>query len=249
MSREEAEAEDSKKKSDDMRLQMAIQKSKENDDGAKEEKKPQSALSDLVDLNFGGPTVTTTGPHPPQRTAASRDPWSPMAENGSSGGSQDPWGGMGPIISSSTIPDPWGGIGGVGVPPSRGSPLVFGAATSTSPPAGKTNPDPWSAPAPAPSNNDPWGEAPAKGEEAGQPTAANIFIIILLQPTLSLPADLAIPTTSWLHLEELEEPPTPMEDLDPESVQCPGLLLRRRPTPGTWEDWTHSLSWGRTTCR
>ena len=164
MSREEAEAEDSKKKSDDMRLQMAIQKSKENDEPTKEEKKPQSALSDLVDLNFGGPAVTTTGPHPPQRTAASRDPWSPLAENGSSGG-PDPWGGMGPIISSSTIPDPWGGIGGVGVPPSRGSPLVFGAASSTSPPsAGKTNPDPWSAPAPAPSNNDPWGETPARGE-------------------------------------------------------------------------------------
>ena len=133
MSREEAEAEDSKKKSDDMRLQMAIQKSKENEggEGAKEEKKPQSALSDLVDLNFGGPALTTTGPHPPQRTAASRDPWSPLAENGSSGGGQDPWGGMGPIISTSTIPDPWGGIGGVGVPPSRGSPLVFGAAASS----------------------------------------------------------------------------------------------------------------------
>ena len=35
MSREEAEAEDSKKKSDDMRLQMAIQKSRENDEVAK----------------------------------------------------------------------------------------------------------------------------------------------------------------------------------------------------------------------
>ena len=32
MSREEAEAEDSKKKSDDMRLQMAIAKSKEDND-------------------------------------------------------------------------------------------------------------------------------------------------------------------------------------------------------------------------
>ena len=35
MSREEAEAEDSKKKSDDMRLQMAIQKSRENEEGTK----------------------------------------------------------------------------------------------------------------------------------------------------------------------------------------------------------------------
>ena len=36
MSREEAEAEDSKKKSDDMRLQMAIAKSKEEDDKAQQ---------------------------------------------------------------------------------------------------------------------------------------------------------------------------------------------------------------------
>jgi len=118
-----------------------------------------------VDLNFGGPV---TSPNPPQRTAASRDPWSPLAENGGSGSGQqgaDPWGGMGPIISSSTIPDPWGGIGGVGVPPSRSSPLVFSGVSgvsSTSPPsAAKTNPDPWNAP--APSNNDPWG-APAVPE-------------------------------------------------------------------------------------
>jgi len=172
MSREEAEAEDSKKKSDDMRLQMAIQKSNEDADSPKDEKKKAggssaSALSDLVDLNFGGPV---TSPNPPQRTAASRDPWSPLGENGSSGQTGgDPWGGMGPIISSSTIPDPWGGIGGVGVPPSRGSPLVF-SATSTSPPSGgKTKPDPWAAPVPAPSNNDPWGspavtETPAKAD-------------------------------------------------------------------------------------
>ena len=138
-----------------------------------DEKKPggSSALSDLVDLNFGGPV---TSPNPPQRTAASRDPWSPLGESPAPGqpGGGDPWGGMGPIISSSTIPDPWGGIGGVGVPPSRGSPLVFGGASSTSPPsAGKTNPDPWAAPAPAQTNNDPWGgaapavtETPAKGE-------------------------------------------------------------------------------------
>jgi len=171
MSREEAEAEDSKKKSDDMRLQMAIQKSNEEVERPKEEKKPSgsSALSDLVDLNFGGPV---TSPAPPQRTAASRDPWSPLGESGAPGqaGGGDPWGGMGPIISTSTIPDPWGGIGGVGVPPSRGSPLVFGGATSTSPPsAGKTNPDPWSAPAPAQTTNDPWGappvtETPAKAD-------------------------------------------------------------------------------------
>ena len=140
-----------------------------------------SALNDLVDLNFGGPTATPPQPHPPTRTAASLDPWSPVAEPGSAGAGAgagaDPWGGMGPIISSSTIPDPWGGIGGVGVPPSRGSPLVF--AGSGSPPSAGAKPagDPWGAaggkPAPAGGsngNNDPWGAAhntdtsPAKRE-------------------------------------------------------------------------------------
>merc|ERR1719347_1352576 len=148
MSREEADAEDSKKKSDDMRLQMAIAKSKEDAD-TKDPKKPSgSALNDLVDLNFGA-----VSPNPPQRTAASLDPWSPLGESaagqpGNSGQAADPWGGMGPIISTSTIPDPWGGIGGVGVPPSRGSPLVFG---SSSPPSTGAKP------APA----DPWGSSPA----------------------------------------------------------------------------------------
>jgi len=175
MSREEAEAEDSKKKSDDMRLQMAIAKSKEDDDKAKveEEKKPSgggSALNDLVDLNFGGPVMNNSlaqSPNPPQRTAASLDPWSPMGEKPAAGGQQpqaDPWGGMGPIISSSTIPDPWGGIGGVGVPPSRGSPLVFG---SSSPPSAGAKPaaaDPWGAAGNnSNGNNDPWG-APQQTE-------------------------------------------------------------------------------------
>eukprot|EP00092_Neocalanus_flemingeri_P074529 GFUD01092181.1.p1 GENE.GFUD01092181.1~~GFUD01092181.1.p1 ORF type:complete len:594 (+),score=157.88 GFUD01092181.1:218-1999(+) len=129
MSREEADAEETKKKSDDMRLVLAIQKSKEEN---KHEEKT-SALTDLVDLNFGGPV---SGPNPPQRTAASLDPWSPMGE-GASAVSGDPWGGMG-AINTSTIPDPWGGIGAVGVPPSRASPLNFHSA---SPP--RFSSDPW----------------------------------------------------------------------------------------------------------
>ena len=93
MSREEADAEENKKKSDDMRLTLAIQKSKEevgsnevrhfyvgafckNSPLQKTDEK-SSALNDLVDLNFGGPAV---GPNPPQRTAASLDPWSPVGE-------------------------------------------------------------------------------------------------------------------------------------------------------------------------
>merc|ERR1719402_140016 len=100
-----------------MRLTLAIQKSKEDKTKAAEGKvPPSSGLSDLVDLNFGG----SGGPHPPQRTAASHDPWSPLGE-GAGGGAADPWGGQ----PTSTIPDPWGGIGAVGVPPSRASPIAF----------------------------------------------------------------------------------------------------------------------------
>ena len=69
--------------------------------------------------------VPSQGPSPPQRTAASLDPWSPagaVGQPGNSGGG-DPWGGN--IVSQSSIPDPWGGIGAHGVPPSRASPLAF----------------------------------------------------------------------------------------------------------------------------
>jgi len=164
MSREEADAEETKKKSDDMRLTLAIQKSKEDDKHAEK----TSALNDLVDLNFGGPVA---GPNPPQRTAASLDPWSPVGEGASAVGG-DPWGGMGGITTS-TIPDPWGGIGAVGVPPSRASPLAFHSA---SPPRASSDPwgsatgnmelsnsgvanDPWAAPSDLPSSVSP---APVK---------------------------------------------------------------------------------------
>jgi len=155
MSREEADAEETKKKSDDMRLTLAIQKSKEEN---KHEEKT-SALSDLVDLNFGGPV---SGPNPPQRTAASLDPWSPMGEGASAAGG-DPWGGMG-AINTSTIPDPWGGIGAVGVP-SRASPLTFnsspprassdpwGSAGGTMELASNVSNDPWAAPSDLPLQN------------------------------------------------------------------------------------------------
>eukprot|EP00092_Neocalanus_flemingeri_P060151 GFUD01072057.1.p1 GENE.GFUD01072057.1~~GFUD01072057.1.p1 ORF type:complete len:572 (+),score=151.17 GFUD01072057.1:221-1936(+) len=144
MSREEADAEETKKKSDDMRLVLAIQKSKEearHQPCQNKHEEKTSALTDLVDLNFGGPV---SGPNPPQRTAASLDPWSPMGE-GASAVSGDPWGGMG-AINTSTIPDPWGGIGAVGVPPSRASPLNFHSASPPRP------------------SSDPWGSASANQE-------------------------------------------------------------------------------------
>ena len=70
-------------------------------------------------LNYTNMTlrVLPQGPSPPQRTAASLDPWSPAGAGGQPGnsGGGDPWGGN--IVSQSSIPDPWGRIGAHGVPP------------------------------------------------------------------------------------------------------------------------------------
>jgi len=145
MSREEADAEASKAKSDDMRLSLAIQKSKqEEEEAAKQDPGKQesggggSAINDLLDIGFGG----SAQPNPPQRTAASLDPWSPLGGAGAEGGGGSdagPWGG---IISKNNLPDPWGGIGAVGVPPSRASPIGGGAFGS--PPQSQGMPsDPW----------------------------------------------------------------------------------------------------------
>jgi len=128
MSREEAETEESKKKSDDMRLTLAIQKSKEENatmPAAASAGDRKNALDDLVDLNFGNPA-------PPQRTAASLDPWSPA-------GAADPWG----AAAKPPQADPWM----AGPPP----------AVSPTPPA--FIPSPARAPAPAPAA-DPWGAQP-----------------------------------------------------------------------------------------
>lgn len=147
MSREEADAEATKEKSDDMRLTLAIQKSKEDKDKEAKEKEKPSAINDLLDIGFG--------PNPPQRTAASLDPWSPLGEAGGAEGGSDPWGG---IISQNNIPDPWGGIGAVGVPPSRASPINVGAFHS--PPQQQQQGG----------SDDPWGSG--GGDGAGDPWAA-----------------------------------------------------------------------------
>ena len=52
---------------------------------AKPKKSGGSALNDLVDLNFGGPAASVVSPNPPQRTAASLDPWSPVGGAGGAG--------------------------------------------------------------------------------------------------------------------------------------------------------------------
>ena len=126
MSREEAEQEESKSKSDDMRLQLALQKSKEEvasgdaatvsegDGGfSKSSKNPNSKPSkDLLDLDFGNPVAQ---PPPPQRTAASSsvDPWGMPVQQQTQPPPQqlDPWGGAtsaaGASAAAPTVSDPW----------------------------------------------------------------------------------------------------------------------------------------------
>lgn len=123
MSREEAETEEHKKKSDDMRLSLAIQKSKEEKLSANGEK---PALNDLVDLRFDHPA-------PPQRTAASGslDPWSPHGSGGAAASNQPP-----------PTNDPWGGTtngGGEGAAALAAAGGVGGALTAA---VGATG-DPW----------------------------------------------------------------------------------------------------------
>lgn len=163
MSREEAEAEESKKKSDEMRLTLAIQKSKEEAEKAQKAggavsgagatgRSPAantgggSALSDLVDLNFGNPA-------PPLRTTASLDPWGTTAAAAVAGPppALDPWGPPPPH------PAP-GLVGGNGL---AGDPWLAPAAHSASPlpgPAFHTSPGRGSAPLPI---ADPWSSAGA----------------------------------------------------------------------------------------
>ena len=72
-------------------------------------------MDDLVDLNFGNPA-------PPQRTAASLDPW---GGGGNAPAAADPWG----AAAAPAAADPWGGnsggaAAGFNTSPSRGQPTV-----------------------------------------------------------------------------------------------------------------------------
>lgn len=181
MSREEAEAEESKKKSDEMRLNLAIQKSKEEAEksqksgggggglsvaaggrsGGSSSSAGNSALNDLVDLNFGHPA-------PPLRTTASMDPWA--APPPAAATALDPWGASPsqPAMPGGVLSDPWNAsplpVMGAAAAVHSASPLP-GPAFHTSPGRGSaplaTIPiaDPWSSAGGAPSavGVDPWG--------------------------------------------------------------------------------------------
>lgn len=72
MSKEEADQEESKRRSDDVRLQLALSQS-EQDFKKNTDKKGESALVDLLDIEFGASGISSPQQsHAPQ---ASSDPW------------------------------------------------------------------------------------------------------------------------------------------------------------------------------
>ncbi|XP_004524570.1 putative uncharacterized protein DDB_G0277255 isoform X4 [Ceratitis capitata] len=94
MSREEAEQEEAKRRSDDVRLQLALSQSEQDfkdqtvkPTGVKKEE-PQSHLLDLLDISLGATSISS----PPL---------------GAMGGTGDPWGT--PARAASQLSDPWSG--------------------------------------------------------------------------------------------------------------------------------------------
>ncbi|XP_053955664.1 epsin-1 isoform X2 [Anastrepha ludens] len=101
MSREEAEQEEAKRRSDDVRLQLALSQSeqdfKDQTVPVGKRDKPQSHLLDLLDISLGATSISSP---PLGATGGSGDPWATPARAASQ--LSDPWSG-----TSSPQIDPW----------------------------------------------------------------------------------------------------------------------------------------------
>lgn len=127
MSREEADQEEQKRKSDDVRLQLALSQSQQ-DFKSSQDKKKDSHLVDLLDVNLGGesapldpwgmpqpPRPQQTSPwHPSSLSSPPEIPlastWTPLTKNSTT--KSDPWGvtvASNATTSPVTVPrqDPW----------------------------------------------------------------------------------------------------------------------------------------------
>lgn len=111
MSKEEAEQEDQKRRSDDVRLQLALSQSEQ--DFKTTAKKPESHLVDLLDISFGSSSISSP-PH-------SSDPWGlPSGQPQPQPRSNDMW--------SSKPVDPW-----LPPPPSSSTASAFGLSEASGP--------------------------------------------------------------------------------------------------------------------
>lgn len=173
MSKEEADNEEARRRSDDVRLQMALNESKDETTGdemgeeksTKKKTGEKSGINDLLDINF----------NPPQNNSglgAAGGLGSLTTPSAVAPASSDPWGLPPPAPSNGQL-DPWGST------PTTSPPLVA-AADPWSPPTAAAAPppvnDPWAAPsansaAPA----DPW--APVKSTSPiGEASAVDPFM-------------------------------------------------------------------------
>ncbi|XP_063842905.1 epsin-2-like isoform X16 [Scylla paramamosain] len=151
MSKEEAEQEEQKKRSDDVRLQMAITQSEEdfngvNGGGARPASTPPSTVTlDPWGMPTSNATASATSASPQHTAHIKTDPWGMALPNG---GSETP-----------NQPDPWGSP--VSGPPSRmTSPPTtdpWAPARSPEPPMGGIcGNDPWAVLGSVPPAKDPW---------------------------------------------------------------------------------------------
>lgn len=131
MSREEAEAEEAKRRSDDVRLQMAISESQQNFQEVQQEPKrstqepkaPESNLMDLLDINFGPPQAPAPAPRNLSNNVVgwnNSDPWKSsadawaIADSTESSPAHQPWNGLNnnpapypPLSNDSWMQDPF----------------------------------------------------------------------------------------------------------------------------------------------
>uniref|UniRef100_A0A336LC03 CSON006842 protein n=1 Tax=Culicoides sonorensis TaxID=179676 RepID=A0A336LC03_CULSO len=115
MSREEAEQEEAKRRSDDVRLQLALSQSEQDfkkpDGPPKREQKQESHLMDLLDISFGATSISQ-----PAATTDNSDVWGFNA-GASSIQQQQPAAAPLPGFAPSVLSDPW-------LPPPRASPAL-----------------------------------------------------------------------------------------------------------------------------
>lgn len=133
MSREEAEQEEQKRRSDDVRLQLALSQSEQ--DFKTDDKPESSALVDLLDISFGAAGISS--PHQQPGPSTSVDPWGVPVAGGSRpqslnipdkqqqlAATTDPWS----RTSSPPVADPWLNSASALPPPASSKPPLMGAA-------------------------------------------------------------------------------------------------------------------------
>ncbi|XP_063842911.1 epsin-2-like isoform X21 [Scylla paramamosain] len=158
MSKEEAEQEEQKKRSDDVRLQMAITQSEEDfKECRRTQTEDESAMNDLLDINFNPHSGVNGGGARPASTPPSTvtlDPWGMPTSNATASATS-----ASPQHTAHIKPDPWGSP--VSGPPSRmTSPPTtdpWAPARSPEPPMGGIcGNDPWAVLGSVPPAKDPW---------------------------------------------------------------------------------------------